>query len=284
MKNIWNHQLDTSSDFSSKTLSVVPLAVLDPCQLKWSFEGRLPRKCSATCCTCCTRPLPAFLLKARLGFCWNSRKRFESDQSSSKNSWLQKSPLIKFIAQFQKWKILGWFCSTLEFMMWCICCRYNVWPHQLAMLTHHPTAWSHRDVRQVLFGRDDLRLEEKNMAFGIKNQALRQTCVYIYIQYINMMFIYFIYTLFFCQALYIIYIHRFFSCGIYIYLYNTCQWFQWFRCHLNIFHLSIRWKPSGCNCLGICTAISLKDSWWGCCFFQITNYHGNLQNPHFWGL
>ena len=64
-----------------------------------------------------------------------------------------------------------------------------------------------------------------------------------------------------------IYIPGFLSSGIYTWFLSsgtiyTCQW-QWFLCYLPTCQHGVCPKPlqlSSCNCLGICTAISLKDS------------------------
>ena len=87
--------------------------------------------------------------------------------------------------------------------------------------------------------------------FGIRSSLTRQSYVYIYTS----------------DEFHTIYIPGFLSSGIYTWFLSsgtiyTCQW-QWFLCYLPTCQHGVCPKPlqlSSCNCLGICTAISLKDS------------------------
>ena len=143
-------------------------------------------------------PPPSFLLKARLGF-FETRGNVLKVIDSSK-FMASKSPSSNSLPN-SKVENLGCFCSTLEFMV----CAYVVDIvsdpiNQQCLPTIQPLGAT--ETPPGSFCRDDLLLEEKNKAFGIKNQALRQTCVYIYI-YNTSYDVYTLYTLFFVVKHYI---------------------------------------------------------------------------------
>ena len=129
-----------------------------------SVEVKLRRKASQeVLCNIVARVAPAPYLPSylRQGWAFVETPGNVLKVINSSKFMASKITIIKFIAKFKSGKF-GMFLFNTGIHGVCICCRYSVWPHQLAMLYPPSNRLEpQRRSPESLFRRDDLLLEEK---------------------------------------------------------------------------------------------------------------------------